>query len=215
MPDVASPSRTPVCLRSRGARGSARAGVCTFAALVLLAPSAVRAQQRDSARAGVPPRRAPAPIDTAPPAGDSLSRPPISPRSAFLRSLALPGWGQAKLDRGIAGGLFATADAISLAMVIQSRRSLAQAKRLKGDSVIVGYQNASPSTGNPGTPVYAPASVGGRVRARRQHWTALLIFTHLLAGADAFIAAHLWDLPTEVSMRSDGRSAGLAARVVW
>ena len=42
-------------------------------------------------------------------------------------------------------------------------------------------------------------------------WTALLIATHLIAGADAFVAAHLWDVPVEVSGQSSGRSAKLTA----
>ena len=32
-----------------------------------------------------------------------------------------------------------------------------------------------------------------------EDWIALLVFNHLVSGADAFVAAHLWDLPAQVS----------------
>jgi hypothetical protein len=40
-------------------------------------------------------------------------------------------------------------------------------------------------------------------RSRKLHvedWTAAIIFNHLIAGADAFVGAQLWDVPTRVSM---------------
>jgi hypothetical protein len=46
------------------------------------------------------------------------------------------------------------------------------------------------------------------VEARRTHvedWVALLIFNHLISGADAFVAAHLWDLPGRVRVSSARR----------
>ena len=42
------------------------------------------------------------------------------------------------------------------------------------------------------------------MRTRRLHyedWIAVLIFNHLFAGADAFVAAQLWDLPGKVAIR--------------
>ena len=55
-----------------------------------------------------------------------------------------------------------------------------------------------------------------RVRARRTHyedWIAVLIFNHLIAGADAYVAAQLWDLPARVGVRADprGRPAVVAS----
>ena len=56
------------------------------------------------------------------------------------------------------------------------------------------------------------------VRARRTHvedWIALLLFNHLFAAADAFVAAHLWDLPARVSVRPSGDGVAVLARVAW
>jgi len=49
-----------------------------------------------AAQAAPPPRR---PADT-------LSFQPISPLNAFWRSFLIPGWGQARLNRKLTGGLF-------------------------------------------------------------------------------------------------------------
>ena len=49
---------------------------------------------------------------------------------------------------------------------------------------------------------YAP-----RVRSRRtqyEDWIAVLVFNHLFAGADAFVAAQLWDMPIRGSLRPVG-----------
>ena len=57
------------------------------------------------------------------------------------------------------------------------------------------------------------------VAIRRSHvedWIAVLIANHLFSGADAYVAAHLWDLPAQikVSQRPNGTSV-IAARINW
>ena len=183
---------------------------------VLFAVSALRAQvpadtvradsaRADSARAAV--TAAPAAVAVR----DTLGGPPISPRSAFLRSLIVPGLGQAALDRGTAGGIFVSLEALSLLMTIKSKRDLRVARRLEADSLFFGIDAD-------GDTLFAPSPVAGRVRARKQHvedWVALLIFNHLFAAADAFVAAQLWDVPARVSVTRDGDRTRLTATVRW
>lgn len=183
---------------------------------VLFAVSALRAQvpadtvRADSARAD----SALAAVAAAPaavPVLDTLGGPPISPRSAFLRSLIVPGLGQAALDRGTAGGIFVSLEALSLLMTIKSKRDLRVARRLEADSLFFGIDAD-------GDTLFAPSPVAGRVRARKQHvedWVALLIFNHLFAAADAFVAAQLWDVPARVSVTRDGDRTRLTATVRW
>lgn len=181
----------------------------------LLAATAVGAQipadtvRADSARAdSAPPAVVAAPIAVG---RDTVTGPPISPRGAFLRSLIVPGLGQAALDRGTAGGIFVSLEALSLLMTIKSKRDLRVARRLEADSLFVGFD---PS----GDTLFAPSPVAGRVRARKQHvedWVALLIFNHLFAAADAFVAAQLWDVPARVSVTRDGDNTRLTATVRW
>jgi hypothetical protein len=174
---------------------------------VLFAVSALSAQappdtlRPDTARAAV----VAAPVAVR----DTLGGPPISPRSAFLRSLIVPGLGQAALDRGTAGGIFVSLEALSLLMTIKSKRDLRVARRLENDSVFFSIDGSDTVFVNP---------VAGRVRARKQHvedWVALLIFNHLFAAADAFVAAQLWDVPARVSVQRDGDRTRLTATVRW
>jgi hypothetical protein len=158
----------------------------------------------DSARAAP----APAPIVAA---RDTLAGPPISPRSAFLRSLLVPGLGQAALERGTAGGIFVSLEALSLLMTIKSKRDLRVARRLENDSAFSAIEPNGDTT-------RVPSPVAGRVRARKQHvedWLALLIFNHLFAAADAFVAAQLWDVPARVSVQRDGDRTRLTATIRW
>ena len=181
---------------------------------VLLAVSTLPAQapvdsvRADSVRAAV----APEPVAAgARVTRDTVGGPPISPRSAFLRSLIVPGLGQAALDRGTAGSIFVSLEALSLLMTIKSKRDLRVARRLEGDSVFFGIDAD-------GDTLFASSPLAGRVRARKQHvedWVALLIFNHLFAAADAFVAAQLWDVPARVSVQRDGDRTRLTATVRW
>jgi hypothetical protein len=177
----------------------------------LLAAWPIEAQAPpDTAANPARPDTAPAPAVIAQPR-DTLSGPPISPKSAFLRSLLVPGLGQAALERGTAGAIFVSLEALSVLMTIKSKRDLRVARRLETDSVFAGF-NATGDT------LFTPSPVAGRVRARKQHvedWVALLIFNHLFAAADAFVAAQLWDVPARVSIQRDGGRTWLAATVRW
>jgi hypothetical protein len=195
--------------RVRSVTLGARAALASalFASIV---PSPASAQRADSARAAASARPRAA-RDTV-----RAARPPISAKRAFLRSLLIPGWGQSSLDRGTAGGLFATIELLSAAMIVKSKQDLDFAKRYGKDSIVTGFTGG---TGSQGTVSRAANPLKGRISPRRQHledWIALLVFNHLFSGADAFVAAQLWDVPAGVSIRSDGgTTVTLAARVSW
>jgi hypothetical protein len=188
----------------------ARRRVAALLVLLALAPAA-GAQQADSVRAGVSmPASA---VATA--AGRQEGAPlraPISPRRAFLYSFVLPGAGQAALDRSYAGGMFFLIEVAALTLVHRSAEDLRIARRFAGDSMPLRYQ-VDPTTGlvardADGAPVVAewsqPRYDESWVRTRRLHyedWLAVLFFNHLFAGADAFVAAQLWDLPARVGVR--------------
>ena len=197
-----------------------------FALLLFAIPALVRleAQQADSTRAGI--RKRPSRDTTfnadsvskiAPPvsrvrrtARDSTS-PPLSPGKAFLVSLALPGLAQAKLDRGSAGNVYFLYEALSWTMLSKSAYDLHVAKRHRNDAIVTAYKtntDGTPVRDTLGNPILADTLRnrygGNRVRARRTHledWIATLIFNHLFSGADAYVSAHLWDLPVHVGFR--------------
>ncbi len=183
-------------------------------------PDDLGAQERDSARVGAVPDAAPrrvAPVDTVP-------EPPISPGRAFFSSLLVPGLGQSELDRPIAGMIFVTVEAISIVMIQKSQRELAFARRVGRIGEPCGGEappeqlcldQGDPTRDIPPTP---NRYSGGRITARRQHvedWVALLVANHLLAGAEAYVAAHLWDLPARVGARPVAGGVAIAASLTW
>jgi len=204
--------------------GSSRfVGLCRLfvvAALVCaLAPgSEAFAQQVDSAKVGA--RRAPP--DTArtgartraDSARKPLPKPPLSPRRAFLSSLVIPGYSQAVLGRPTAGALFVLTEAIAIAMLRESQADLNEARRFQSDSLVtIGFDPAN------GTPITAVnAYTEHLVDVRRSHvedWIAFIIANHLFAGADGYVAAHLWDLPTQISVEPKHDGVVVAARIQW
>jgi hypothetical protein len=176
------------------------------------------AQQVDSARTAArrPPARAAA-ADTA--------KPPISPKRAFLYSLLLPGYGQSALDRPIAGSLFFGAEVTWIALATKSAFDLRFARAHERDSLVVTYATDPDGSvkidtlGRPVGATYAPNRYAtDRVAARRKHledYYALIIANHLLAGAEAFVSAQLWDVPEHVSIRAQPFGPALVASFRW
>lgn len=119
-------------------------------------------------------------VDTAAPppsaAGDTLVR-PISPMGAFWRSFLLPGWGQARLNRKLTGGIFVAWEGVTLGMSLKTRHELAYLRRTNSE--------------------HADSK-------RREHedWIVLLVFNHLFAGLEAYVSAHLADFPGDLRLQA-------------
>jgi hypothetical protein len=181
--------------------------VLVTALLLVVSASAAHGQRADSARVSPKAPR----VDTvvAP-----IPKPPLSPRRAFLYSLVLPGYAQAVLGRPTAGALFVLSESIALAMLRESNAELRQARRLQTDSLVT--LGRDPVTGTVVTVAspYSQELINLR-RGHREDWVAFLIANHLFAGADAYVAAHLWDLPSQVSVRATGQGAVVSARLRW
>jgi hypothetical protein len=175
--------------------------------LLLCCASAARAQRVDSAR--VAPARAPA-VDTS---ARPVPTPPLSPRRAFLYSLLLPGYAQSVLGRPTAGAIFVISESIALAMLRESKADLNEARALRTDSLVVVGFDAS------GVPIKAPSPYTDElIDVRRGHvedWVAFIVANHIFAAADAYVASHLWDLPSQISVRQTREGTVLAARVTW
>jgi hypothetical protein len=156
--------------RSRHLRRALRALLLTL--LTLVASSL-----EIKAQAAPPPRRPAVPPDT-------LARQPISPLNALWRSLLVPGWGQARLNRKLAGGLFVAWEGVTLGMSLKTRRELR----------------------------YLRQTNSARANDKRQEhedWIVLLAFNHLFAGLEAFVSAHLADFPGD--LRFQAHPGGLGA----
>lgn len=101
---------------------------------------------------------------------------PVSPMGAFWRSFLIPGWGQAKLNRKLPGGVFIAFEGLALGMVLKTSHQLSYLERI----------------GDPG----AEAK-----KQQQEDWITLLVFNHLMSGLEAFVSAHLWDFPDDLEIR--------------
>jgi len=184
-----------------------KTGVLALLALSGLGAMSLQAQRIDSTR--VTPKL---------PVIDTVAanvKPPLSPRRAFLYSLAAPGLAQSRLGRPVAGAIFVFTESIAIAMLRESAAELRQARSFRTDSLVsIGND---PITGEPVT--HSSSYTDELINIRKSHvedWIAFLIANHLFAGADAYVAAHLWDLPAQikVSQLPNGTSV-IAARFTW
>ena len=187
--------------------------------LSVLLARPLKAQQRDSARAGVSAQ----PGQKQQPAPDTTKKPPLSPRRAFLSSLLLPGYAQTVFGRDKAAMLFAVIEIGSIGMARKAAQDLGEAKGLPRDSVVATYK-IDPATGlaiiNPKTGLPEPDTyiasrfTDDRIKARRTHyedWIAAIVFNHLFSGADAYVAANLWDFNANIGVVATPRAAGVYA----
>jgi hypothetical protein len=143
-------------------------------------------------------------------------RPPLSPRRAFLYSLALPGYAQSVLGRPRAGALQVTFEAVALVMIGISAADIREARMNRADSIPVSFVN---SLGEPGIVYERTPFSSALLRSRQSHledWIAVLAANHLFSAADAYVASLLWDLPAEVAVRpAPGGGAAFALHLRW
>ncbi len=134
--------------------------------LLLITLSSLGDLQAQEAR---PPRTRAVPSDSA--------RQYISPLNAFWRSFLIPGWGQARLNRKLTGGIFVAWEGVTLGMSLKTRRELRYLRR-------IGSQR------------------GDAKRQEHEDWLVLLGFNHLLSGLEAYVSAHLADFPGDLHLQA-------------
>src|SRR3954469_20501883 len=177
-----APSAAPVGSIPTRSRHLTRTVIVSVALLVSLTSTqlAGQAQPRPA-----PPAAAPSP---APARTDSLTRRYLSPYGALWRSLLLPGWGQARLNRKLTAGLFIAWEGVTLGMSLKTLHELDYLRRTNS----------------------------GRADDKRQEhedWLVLLGFNHVLAGLEAYISAHLADFPGDLHLEAVPGGAG--AGISW
>jgi hypothetical protein len=150
-------------------------------ALLLVAALVLGPTVELTAQAAPPPRRPAVPTDT-------LARQPITPFNALWRSLLVPGWGQARLNRKLAGGMFVAWEGVTLGMSLKTRRELRYLRRTN-------------------------SARANDKRQEHEDWIVLLAFNHLFAGLEAFISAHLADFPGDLRFQALPGGIGAALSV--
>ncbi len=113
--------------------------------------------------------------------------PPVSPMGAFVRSLVIPGWGQAAVEQPVRGAFYFTMEAGSLWMLLKTQSKLDAARRAGNEALIEKREN------------------------QKEDWIVLAVFWALFSGVDAWVSAHLWDFEGAVVPPPDG-SPGVAVQ---
>jgi len=148
--------------------------------LAVMMTATLAAQDSTAAAVAAPdsaPVTAPLPRDSTRADSVPVIRPPVSPMGAFWRSLLIPGWGQAKLGRRTAGAFFLAAEGVTLGMTISASSQLRYMQQ----------------TGSRDTESKSQ---------QRQDWLVLMGVNHLLAAMEAYVSAHLWDFPGDLSVQA-------------
>jgi hypothetical protein len=161
-------------------RPPVRGGACVVALLSVCAAVRLSAQQPDT----TPPPLITTGALVVP--TDTTHR--IRPMGAFLRSLLLPGWGQAATGRHVTGALFATWEGVAAMMTLKAQSEMHYLKET-GSSLVVAK------------------------RQEVQDWTVLWVFNHLFSGAEAFVSAHLQDFPKDLKIRAFPGGVGISLPV--
>jgi hypothetical protein len=192
----------PVSVMMTRVHRRAFAWLMVAACALAIVPAHLRAQAPDTTA-----------VDTAGPRPEL--KPPISPRRAFLYSLMLPGYAQSILGRGKTGTLLVAFESVAIVMLRESALNARDARRFLNDSVVVSYVDINGSPSVRYEPTRFTQQLLDKRREQVEDWIAVLIGNHLFAAADAYVAALLWDLPTEVAIRGTPRRASFAMRISW
>ena len=105
--------------------------------------------------------------------------PPTPPLLAMARSMLVPGWGQAVLHRRVTGAVLVFWEGVSLTMALKASEQLSYLRRTGADTLAVRLK-----------------------KQEVQDWIVVLVFNHLMAGAEAFVSAELWDFPLTLEARA-------------
>jgi hypothetical protein len=89
----------------------------------------------------------------------------------------LPGWGQARLNRKLAAGIFVAWEGVTLGMSLKTRSELRYLRRTGSER-------------------------GDSKRQEHEDWLVLLAFNHLFAGLEAYVSAHLADFPGDLKFEA-------------
>lgn len=141
--------------------------------------------------------------------GPSVLDPP-SPGGAFLRSLAVPGWGHAAIGSYGRGAFYVAAETGTWYALIRTRMRLNEAREraslrernvraaLEREGLTDPIEIEQRVDADP-----ALQDIQGLVEARegqQEDWLALGIFLMLLGGADAYVSAHLANFPDPIEI---------------
>ena len=99
-----------------------------------------------------------------------------SPTGVMLRSLVVPGWGQATYGRKVSAGIMLGVEGLSVGMLLKISSDMDQIRSTDSERL-------------------------ADKRQQREDWAAILVFNHLMSGLEAYVSAHLYDFPGDLEAR--------------
>jgi len=136
----------------------------------------------------------------------------VSPRGALLRALLVPGWGHAKIGAYTRGGFYFGLETATAYALVRTRARLYDAReRAALRESVLRARYATEGVTDPSeieTRLEADEALQGiedLVSSREAQQEDLLawgIFLVLIAGADAYVSAHLARFPTPIEMEA-------------
>jgi len=112
----------------------------------------------------------------------------VRPMGAFLRSLLLPGWGQAATGRKVTGAVFTAWEGVTAMMSLKAQSEMHYLKESRSPNVSAKRQEV-------------------------QDWIVLWVFNHLFSAAEASLSAHLQDFPKDLKLQAVPRGIGISVPV--
>jgi hypothetical protein len=160
---------------------------------------------------------APAVAETRAEAADEGHGP--TPGGAFIRSLAVPGWGQAAVGSPFRGGVYFAAQTGSAYMIFVTHRrvGIAAERAQRRSAMVIDSLSAAAVTdpdlaariANPDTLAHLvrqdrvvrhARTLAEARRQQREDWIAWAVFWTLASAIDAYVAAHLADFPAGIAV---------------
>ena len=162
---------------------------------------------------------------------DTTVRRGPSPRSAMIKSLIIPGWGQLSVRAYVRGAFFIAAQSSSWYMLLKSHSRLGDAKDTRSQSVAFTSDTLLARMTQDSVlreQLEAPGAFDARVQQdttvirlnslvesrdqQRQDWITYTVFFTLASAVDAYVAAQLADFPATIDAQPT-TSGGVQFRV--
>jgi len=148
----------------------------------------------------------------------SDSSPTITPRGALIRSLLVPGWGQAYTGSYLRGGVYFAAQMGSWYMLLKTMARIGEARSVERQRVanvrrelLIQAQSDTALQRRYADPAQLQADIAKDERVehirkliaarkeQREDWIAQTIFWTFASALDAFVGAHLADFPAGIA----------------
>jgi len=143
---------------------------------------------------------------------------PVTPGTAFLRAVLVPGWGHASIGSYTRAGFYFALEATTAYGLLRTRT------RLNAVTARAEFRENALREDLEAQGIVDPEEIESALEAdarldnlrdleesrrqQREDWAALGIFLLLLSGADAFVSAHLQDFPAPIQFQAASAGGG-------